>query len=554
MLGKPVVAVFPSDATSIKLEQYRNIVEDYLMTDDSKSQTSLAEIDKLLESARQTESALLESKARAQQIVESASETLNTLSTKQTQMENQALLLSQVCSQVEKERASVEQITSAAQSLQTSSQKVATATEADFQRVTEAKNASIELVKEIQTSRETVQIEEKKATTTLAALANEIESLKKQRDALKLTLSEIQQIRTLIDESNKQSQVDVQAITSTKTAFEKLEAEANIANNSLKASQSQASAKIAEIDSVYEKIKHQQAELLEDQVVNGTTAKCVGTQIRELNDQSKNTLAEIKKQATAAKADQENLASKAASDWDGLKTDFKVELSSLITSSEIQVSQLKKTLTDEIRQLLPDAGAAGLASAYYDAKLNYGPGKFARPDEAGGKYHALKYFGAWLWYQIQSRATPLVFYSMFIGPLIFVAYYFHDLMSFLLKHPQNFDPELFLFRVLISLPLVTISLFGWSSIRLHRRLYEEYNHKQRVMQLYDSFKKEIEKLGTPEQTRALLTVMLATVGDKPSLAMHKYDSGFELKPGSFSLGSILDNFLNHTKGASPPAS
>ena len=126
---------------------------------------------------------------------------------------------------------------------------------------------------------------------------------------------------------------------------------------------------------------------------------------------------------------------------------------------------------------------------------------------------------------------------MFIVPLTFMVYLlfdlFHDIKS------ADIDEKVILFRALITLPLAAISLFGWSSIRLSRRLYEEYNHKQRVMQLYHSFKDEVEGHGTEEHKQALLSIMLKAVDDKPSLAMHKYDKGIEDIWPSLSLGSLL---------------
>ena len=40
---------------------------------------------------------------------------------------------------------------------------------------------------------------------------------------------------------------------------------------------------------------------------------------------------------------------------------------------------------------------------------------------------------------------------------------------------DNFNPNLWLLRFFVATPFVAISLFGLSTIRLNRRLYEEYN-------------------------------------------------------------------------------
>jgi hypothetical protein len=86
---------------------------------------------------------------------------------------------------------------------------------------------------------------------------------------------------------------------------------------------------------------------------------------------------------------------------------------------------------------------------------------------------------------------------------------------------KDFNTNLFTLRLLITIPLGTISWLGWTSIRLNRRMYEEYNYKQRVMELYHSFKNEITENGTPDQKQALLGIMLSVAGSKPDLGLHE---------------------------------
>jgi len=108
---------------------------------------------------------------------------------------------------------------------------------------------------------------------------------------------------------------------------------------------------------------------------------------------------------------------------------------------------------------------------------------------------------------------------LFILPILGIVLIFYDLVRDLPKASlANLDFRILTLRVLIALPLATISAFGFTSLRLYRRLYEEYNHKQRVMELYASFRKEIAENGTEDQKRALLTIMLNAVADKSYLA------------------------------------
>ena len=196
-------------------------------------------------------------------------------------------------------------------------------------------------------------------------------------------------------------------------------------------------------------------------------------------------------------------------------------MNDLLKKTREEAETLKKELEKEIRSLLPGAGAAGLASTYSQAKARYGDIPYA--GDTKGIWGWVKSLGFFL----KSNTRSFLNYLFFIGPLLFLVLYFLGLFD----GPLSIDPEedltmetLFL-RFLISTPLIAISFFGWSSIRLQRRLYEEYNHKQRVMQLYHSFMEQVNKEGTEEHKQKLLSIMLKTVSDKPALAMNEYDKG-----------------------------
>ncbi len=149
-----------------------------------------------------------------------------------------------------------------------------------------------------------------------------------------------------------------------------------------------------------------------------------------------------------------------------------------------ETEKLRLELSREIRALLPDAATAGLASAYVDAKDRY------------------------------TRKTPIVFfYTLFIVPLGILAWMIHDM--FKQFDPHDFDAKLLVFRLGFSIPLVALSVFGARSIAFYRKLYEEYNHKQRVMQLYHGFMDKIKDGGTREQKQELMNIMLEAVKDKP---------------------------------------
>ena len=209
-------------------------------------------------------------------------------------------------------------------------------------------------------------------------------------------------------------------------------------------------------------------------------------------------------------------------------------------------------MQDKILALLPEAGAAGLSAAYFEAKRKYG----AVPYEKNANkekinrttpqniWHIIKF----IVHLIATNMKGFLFYCLFIIPLLVIVWMFNDIISDL---PEDNDLDTLvyislLFRIFLVTPFIAISWFGLNSIRLNRRLYEEYNHKQRVMQLYTSFKKEVDSDETKEQKQKLLDIMLENVGDKPSLATR---SGKEKRQKLSIWGDWL-NYRSETKNSS----
>lgn len=395
-----------------------------------------------------------------------------------------------------------------------------------------------------------VSLQTQNVATEQETLNAEIQVLRQERDLLQTLIGEITQFRTAVEENKNSVIADVQAISQTKQQFEEMRTQAQTTRDDLTNKQGEVAGKITEINTAYDRVTQQQAALFDDKTnESGTTVRSIINQIHDANLAIKNTLDETKRDGDATRSSLDELKLTTKADIENTKSEFGSDLQTLIQKSTREVQSLRAALENEIRSLLPGAGAAGLSSAYVDAKARYAPGKFEYTGKKDEKSFWIKKSACWLWHALKSSAPPLVFYGMFLGPLVFIATYFYDLFNVLKDRPQEFNKDMWLFRGLFSLPLVTISLFGWSSIRLYRRLYEEYNHKQRVMQLYHSFKKEIEQYGTEEHQKALLGVMLTAVGDKPSLAMHRYDKGIEDLWPNLSLGGFLANLLRSKKDA-----
>lgn len=175
--------------------------------------------------------------------------------------------------------------------------------------------------------------------------------------------------------------------------------------------------------------------------------------------------------------------------------------------------QLYDSLKIEILRLLPSAGAAGLAWTYFDAKARYAPTPMRQDVSASDQ--KISRWNRWFGYNPWAWVSTLFFYMLFMGPLLLLAKGTWDLIQQIeFGHMPIPDARLIALRFLIAVPLATLSAFGFASLRLNRKLYEQYNHKQRVMELYMSFKKEIESNGNDEQKKKLLTIMLDSVAEK----------------------------------------
>jgi len=338
-----------------------------------------------------------------------------------------------------------------------------------------------------------------KANAELTALKSEVEDLKIKKTALETTIAQIDEMKSSAQITKDSVVESVKEIENTKASFDTLKNSTQNQSAEISNQQIEINLKLEEANKLLDAITKLHNAALVDELDEGGNkrATSIDSKLKSLQQQLKAGVEEIK--------------------------------------------QLKPTLAEEIRSLLPKAGAAGLSSAYFEAKSKYAYVPYK--GNLNEKFYWLKNCLHW----VGSYLAPLANYTMFIAPLIAILVLFYDAFnkmsgndaSFLVdgffepldaevsisngNNGAHLNPEIWLFRILFCTPLAIISWFGWNSIRMNRRLFEEYNHKQRVMQLYHSFKKEVDGEGTPEQKQALLTIMLKTVSDKPTIAMQKYD-------------------------------
>ncbi len=97
---------------------------------------------------------------------------------------------------------------------------------------------------------------------------------------------------------------------------------------------------------------------------------------------------------------------------------IKKEVAEYVETQQEDFKKLREVLTKEIRDLLPEAGASGLSSAYFEAKKIYGavPYKKLTEEEEDAKtnWHFIKIIGHF----IGTNTKGVMFYTLFIAPLV----------------------------------------------------------------------------------------------------------------------------------------
>ena len=359
-------------------------------------------------------------------------------------------------------------------------------------------------------------IETLKATaeTQLRSLATDNENIKKEVASLQETNASLYSILSDLSAARNAAEADKSQITALteevkiiRDGFSKINDETQTRYESLTQKQDNLQLSFDEIDAI-----HLKALKLRERLLDGTEdTRSVQEEIDQLYEQTQQQLIEIKNEHSTTTQALESIIAKSTSDTETQATAIKSKF-----------NQLHQSLEEKILSLLPSAGAAGLASTYYDAKSRYSPTSYTRKSNSNDTNKSQN----WLMRTIRilrslfgnnpaSAIATVFFYTMFIAPLGTLAYGTYELVLQLEGDKEVvLDNRILILRFLVAVPLATISAFGFSSLRLYRKLYEEYNHKQRVMELYRSFRDEIATNGDPEQTKELLKIMLDSVATK----------------------------------------
>jgi len=370
---------------------------------------------------------------------------------------------------------------------------IQTAVSADLGVVTQSKA-------DIETLKSTAAALAENVTKDYADVSTKISSLQGQQTALQSILSDLAATKAAAENDGNTVKGDVKEIGDQKAAFINLNTDTQAHYDALIQRLGALEVKIVEIEDANTKISSLRRTLLE----SSDDSKSVQDEISDLREQITAILTQVSVERDAAVTALTALRERA-------EHDDQARASAL----NERFDKLHKSLQEKILALLPSAGAAGLASTYYDAKSRYAPTSYAGKPGAPVLTGWKKLMRSVVGNNPASVVATVFFYAMFILPLLALAWGTYELVRDLEQNRgSTLNIEVLALRFLVAVPLATISAFGFASLQLFRKLYEEYNHKQRVMELYRSFRDEIETSGDKEQIKALLTIMLDSVADK----------------------------------------
>ena len=347
--------------------------------------------------------------------------------------------------------------------------------------------------------------------------------LESRKEAAQKELEETETIKTNIETLKTQIESVLEMASKNKDQIAGIETQTTDFKKSAESNLKDILEKSNEIKQLHEKTLENYSELFKDNTdAEGKRTPCIQNQIKELLEALESDRDDSTKAHEQTISELQKTKQTFEEKIGDIEKQHNTKLEEIITTSKTSIETLKHSLETDIRALLPDAGAAGLANTYFDAKARYSFVPYASNSKT--KHPILGF----LVHLLQGTVPSLFFYAMFLTPLIYIIVFFSPILTDL-QQGKPIDQTIIIFKTILSIPLGAISLFGWSSIRVNRMLYEEYNHKQRVMQLYRSFKDEIETLDDDSETKdALIKIMLKAVNDKPSLKMHKYDKPLEI--------------------------
>ena len=211
---------------------------------------------------------------------------------------------------------------------------------------------------------------------------------------------------------------------------------------------------------------------------------------------------------------------------DEYKKDFEDTVNPDIKKRQQEIEAISKDIKvkqTEVSSLLSGATANTLAESYSESKCEYSSSK--RRNNAKKWYSKISQF---TYNNIGRHGSSILNYALFILPLlgillIFTTPYAAKIIAsnFELTNMKASPLEVLYSKTIVSLPLLWLAWFGQSNISKRKRLFEEYNHKLRVVQMYIYFTTNQTYKLDKDQKANLDKTLLDAIGFNPSQFLGK---------------------------------
>lgn len=160
------------------------------------------------------------------------------------------------------------------------------------------------------------------------------------------------------------------------------------------------------------------------------------------------------------------------------------EIKTFITNTKVDI----ETKSADISSLLSDAIVGTLAQGYLESMQIYGSVGFKK--FPGFNKDLITFILKWM----SNVSINILNYGLFVIPLVSIGIIFiepqfiKDILRIqTLGGSTLIGSQYIFYKISVSLPLLWVSWFGERNISQRRRLFEEYNHKLRVIQMYILF-------------------------------------------------------------------
>lgn len=205
-----------------------------------------------------------------------------------------------------------------------------------------------------------------------------------------------------------------------------------------------------------------------------------------------------------------------------------------IDSKQKYLNDLQKDIDikrKEIGSLLINATLGTLGKGYEQSKIDYSKErkiKYKKFDNSkSSPLTLLLNLGIFIHNYILRNLAETANYLVFALPLIAISLLFILPLESFELFKDIFPPDtenhsytvtqFLLFKTGVSLPLLWIAWFGQKNISIRRRLYEEYNHKERVTQMYVMFTTNPKQYPLDNQQRKILVdTLMKVIADNPA--------------------------------------